>query len=64
MATIATFFSSGAFGDYARHAILHALEDDRVAKIKVCASERNLPSLDEANWKCGCMTNHGSEIIL
>ena len=62
MATIAIFFSSGAFGDCARHAILHALEDDRVAKINVYASERNLPSLDEANWKCGCKTDHGSEM--
>lgn len=62
MATIAIFFSSGAFGDCARHAILHALEDDRVAKINVYASERNLPSLDEANWKCGCKTDHGCEM--
>ena len=61
MTTIAIFFSSGAFGDCARHAILHALEDDRVDKINVYASERNLPSLDEAYWKCGCKTDHGSE---
>ena len=62
MATIAIFFSSGAFGDCARHAILHALDDERVAKILVYSSERNLPSLDEANWKCGCRKDHGAEM--
>ena len=62
MATIAIFFSSGAFGDCARHAILHALGDRRVTKILVYSSERNLPSLEEANWKCGCKTNHGADL--
>lgn len=61
MATIAIFFSSGAFGDCARHAILHALDDPRVAKILVYSSERNLPSLDEPNWKCGCRKDHGKD---
>ena len=62
MATLAVFFSSGAFGDCARHAILHALNDQRVAKILVYSSERNMPSLDEPNWKCGCRKDHGAEM--
>ena len=62
MATIAIFFSSGAFGDCARHAILHALDDQRVAKILVYSSERNMSSLDEPNWKCGCKKDHGAEM--
>lgn len=58
--TLAVFFSYGAFGDCARHSILHALNDTRVGKIKVFST--SIPTLDEANWKCGCGTDHGAQL--
>mmetsp|Transcript_25921 Transcript_25921/g.38397 ORF Transcript_25921/g.38397 Transcript_25921/m.38397 type:complete len:261 (+) Transcript_25921:69-851(+) len=58
--TIAIFFSRGAFGDCARHSILHALDDSRVGKIKVYST--SMSSLDEANWKCGCGVDHGAQL--
>eukprot|EP00568_Trieres_chinensis_P000816 CAMPEP_0183301042 /NCGR_PEP_ID=MMETSP0160_2-20130417/7265_1 /TAXON_ID=2839 ORGANISM="Odontella Sinensis, Strain Grunow 1884" /NCGR_SAMPLE_ID=MMETSP0160_2 /ASSEMBLY_ACC=CAM_ASM_000250 /LENGTH=261 /DNA_ID=CAMNT_0025463563 /DNA_START=17 /DNA_END=802 /DNA_ORIENTATION=+ len=61
--TIAIFFSPGAFGDCARHAILHAIEDPRVGRIKLIAREPVVTTfLDEANWKCGCEDDHGNFI--
>ena len=60
--TIAVFFSSGAFGDCARHAILHAMENQQVSKIKVYSRKKNMPSLDLSNWKCGCKVDHGAEM--
>mmetsp|Transcript_34576 Transcript_34576/g.75693 ORF Transcript_34576/g.75693 Transcript_34576/m.75693 type:complete len:275 (+) Transcript_34576:198-1022(+) len=60
--TVAIFFSSGAFGDCARHAILHAMDSEQISKIKVYASKKNMPSLDDANWKCGCEVDHGAEM--
>lgn len=60
--TIALLFSSGAFGDCARHAILHAMNDEQVAKIKVYSNEKNMSTLDLANWKCGCKVDHGKEM--
>mmetsp|Transcript_44224 Transcript_44224/g.106981 ORF Transcript_44224/g.106981 Transcript_44224/m.106981 type:complete len:315 (+) Transcript_44224:313-1257(+) len=53
--TIAIFFSSGAFGDCARHTILHAIQQSDVAKLKIYSNNAtNMASLQEANWKCGC----------
>jgi len=60
---LAVLFSKGAFGDCARHAILHAMEDTRVRKIRVYATSMDMESLmEEANWKCGCGGNHGAEM--
>jgi hypothetical protein len=58
--TIAVFFSKGAFGDCARHSILHALDDSRVEKIKVYST--SMSSLEEANWNCGCGVDLGAQL--
>mmetsp|Transcript_39473 Transcript_39473/g.72818 ORF Transcript_39473/g.72818 Transcript_39473/m.72818 type:complete len:292 (-) Transcript_39473:42-917(-) len=55
MTHIAIFFSSGAFGDCARHAILHALSvESGVQEVTIYSNERNMPTLNLANYKCGC----------
>lgn len=56
--TLAIFFSSGGLGDVGRHAILVALDDPRVASIKLFASSKNIKTLDLPNWKCGCTEPH------
>lgn len=56
--TLAIFFSSGGLGDVGRHAILVALDDPRVASIKLFASSKNMKTLDLPNWKCGCTAPH------
>eukprot|EP00521_Asterionellopsis_glacialis_P006549 CAMPEP_0195282382 /NCGR_PEP_ID=MMETSP0707-20130614/1278_1 /TAXON_ID=33640 /ORGANISM="Asterionellopsis glacialis, Strain CCMP134" /LENGTH=271 /DNA_ID=CAMNT_0040341347 /DNA_START=27 /DNA_END=842 /DNA_ORIENTATION=- len=58
--TLAIFFSKGAFGDCARHAILVALEDPRVSHIKVFSSY--LSTLGESNWKSNSSTDHATEL--
>ena len=57
MMNIAVFYSVGAFGDCARHAILHAIEHPQVGMVKVFSS--NLDAMQEENWKCGCPFHHG-----
>jgi hypothetical protein len=60
LTNLAVFFSKGAFGDCARHSILHALEDERVGKIRIYSSSPYL--LDEKWWMCGCKQDHGAEL--
>lgn len=57
---LAVFFSKGAFGDCARHSILHALNNESVGRIRIYSSSPLL--LDESWWKCGCKQDHGLEL--
>jgi len=58
--TLAILFSRGAFGDCAKHAVLTAMEDDRVGKIKIYSS--SIAELNDPNWKCGCGIDHGAQL--
>lgn len=58
--TIAVFFSKGAFGDCARHSILHMLENPTVERVKVFSTSPGM--LEESDWKCGCGIDHGEKL--
>mmetsp|Transcript_1699 Transcript_1699/g.2031 ORF Transcript_1699/g.2031 Transcript_1699/m.2031 type:complete len:263 (+) Transcript_1699:62-850(+) len=57
---LAVFFSRGAFGDCTRHSILAAMEDERVAKIRIYSTCPD--TLYEANWNCGCDEDLGKQL--
>lgn len=44
-------------GDVGRHAVLAALERDKVSTVKVLS--QNIETLEEKNWNCGCPEDHG-----
>lgn len=57
---IAIFYSVGAFGDCARHAIFTTIENKAVEKVKVFS--KNLETLEEPNWKSGCPEDLGEQL--
>jgi len=57
---LAIFISAGGIPDCARHAILVALKEPRIAKIKVFGSEDNLENLKRPKWNCSCPDDHGA----
>jgi len=57
---IAIFYSIGAFGDCARHAIFTAIENNAVEKVKIFS--KTLETLEEPNWKSGCPGDLGEKL--
>ena len=53
---LAVLYGKGGLGDVGRHAVLAALERDDVASVKVLSEHPE--SLNETNWKCGCLGGH------
>ena len=58
--TIAIFFSKGAFGDCARHAILQSIQNESVKKVKVFSTATE--TLEDQDWKCGCTVDHSDQL--
>ena len=51
---VGIFFSSGDLGDVGRHAVAAALEMPQSAISMIRVFSRDIASLDQTNWKCGC----------
>ena len=58
--SIAIFFSKGALGDCARHAILQSVDNESVTKVKVFSTA--IETLEDKDWKCGCSVDHGEQL--
>jgi hypothetical protein len=59
---LAIFISAGGVPDCARHAVLVALKDSRISKVKVFGSAANLEGLKRSKWNCSCTDDHGATI--
>lgn len=53
---LAILYGKGGLGDVGRHAILAAFERNDVASVKVFSQHPE--SLEEENYKCGCLNAH------
>jgi nucleoside-diphosphate-sugar epimerase len=51
---VGIFFSSGDLGDVGRHAVAAALEMPPSVVSNIRVFSRDIASMDQANWKCGC----------
>lgn len=51
---VGIFFSSGDLGDVGRHAVAAALEMPPTVVSDIRVFSRDIASMDQANWKCGC----------
>jgi nucleoside-diphosphate-sugar epimerase len=51
---VGIFFSSGDLGDVGRHAVAAALEMSPSVVSNIRVFSRDIASIDQADWKCGC----------